>query len=151
MADADILPFTLTPYAQEVIKQIDNVQKKLNGMKGGDSLNLAALRTKAELWKTEAEKTDRALASAPSSGSLPGVNDLLMSIERSFVAKQGLPGREWYKHRIVAASGYASVGLPGIVDAVDTADWKTAADEVKLFDGILDQVIKSTKSIRPLL
>ena len=49
MADADILPFTLTPYAQEVIKQIDNVQKKLNGMKGGDSLNLAALRTKAEL------------------------------------------------------------------------------------------------------
>ena len=151
MADADILPFALTPYAQEVINQIDNVQKKLNGITGGDALDLAALRAKAELWKTEAEQTDQAIASASSSGSLVKVNDLLMSIERSFVAKQGLPGREWYKHRIVAASGYASVGLPGIVDAVDTSDWKTAANEVKLFDGILDQVIESTKSIRPLL
>jgi len=73
-----------------------------------------------------------------------------MSIERSFVAKQGLPGREWYKHRVVAASGYTSIGLPGIVSAAEQRDWEGTQKEIALFESILDQVIAITKRINTL-
>lgn len=152
LANADILPFSLTPYADEVLKQLGTIQKKVKERPDSSGMNLEPLRKRAEDWKLAALQADRLLAGTMSEArNADEVNDLLMSIERSFVLEEGLPGRSWYKHRIVAASGYASVGLPGISTAVEQGEWTSAALEVARFQKILDEVTQTTAKIVSLL
>lgn len=152
MANADILPFSLTPYADEVLKQLVNIQRKLKDRPDSSGVSLEPLRKRAEDWKLAALLADRLLAGPMNEArSADEVNDLLMSIERSFVLQEGLPGRSWYKHRIVAASGYASIGLPGISTAVEQGEWTSAALEAARFQKILDEVTQTTKKIVSLL
>lgn len=150
MADAEIMPFTLEPYAAEVLKQIGNIEKTMSESGTSASLSLAGIREKAEEWKSEARRADQKISGAAALQHAAKINALLMDIERLFVAEKGLPGREWYKHRIVAASGYASVGLPGISAAVSQGEWKTAREETELFETILDRVLATTKEINGL-
>lgn len=50
------------------------------------------------------------------------VNAILFRTERSMTLPQGLPNRDWYKHRIYAPgtyTGYAVKTLPGLREAVE--------------------------------
>ena len=45
----------------------------------------------------------------------------------------GIPGRPWFKHMLYAARyTYAHLELPGLTEAVEKQDWKTAAEQAKL-------------------
>ena len=51
------------------------------------------------------------------------LNRRLIRLERSFVDEAGLPGREWYRHVLMApARSYQPVALPGLVEALETSD-----------------------------
>jgi len=48
-------------------------------------------------------------------------NDKVMGFDRAFTSKNGLKGREWYKHVLCApgkATGYGSSSFPGMYDAI---------------------------------
>ena len=46
-----------------------------------------------------------------------------LQLERSFIEDGGLPGREWYKHVLMApARSYQPLVLPGLAEALDSAD-----------------------------
>lgn len=151
MANADILPFTITPYADEVLRQIDALRKKLRETPDSARIDLESLRSKASSWRAAAVEADQRLATAKGRNKFGEVNALLLSIERSFVLDEGIPGRSWYKHRIVAASGYASIGLPGISATVGVKQWPAAAEEVRKLETILDEVTRKTLTISALL
>jgi len=150
MANADILPFSLAPYADEILKQLEHLEKRYKD-KWPSTLSLATIREKAMRWKETAEKVDATIARPGRLGNAKEVNFLLQQLERNFAAEPGLPGREWYKHRIVVATGYDSVGLPGIHEAAGDGDWETVRGEVRILESILDSVIKTTVRIHELL
>ena len=149
IANADILPFTLTPYADEILDQLGRIEKRYAEY-WPPSVNLADLKAKAGRWKDLATTVDQKLISA-SGHRRKDINNLLLGFERLFVLEQGLPGREWYRHRIVVATGYESVGLPGIHEAAGNKDWETVKTEIRALESILDRVIETSSQILRLL
>ncbi len=150
MANADVLPFVLTPYAEEVIKQLDKIETRY-GKSWPETTDLATARKLTEEWKNLAQQVDRKIAAVNDPLNLKRVNALLLSLERSFAIDPGLPGREWYKHRIVTATGYESVGLPGIVQAAERADWDAVSKEIRILETILERVKETTTRVHALL
>jgi N-acetylated-alpha-linked acidic dipeptidase len=56
-------------------------------------------------------------------GQHADMNRRLLQLERSFIEEGGLPGREWYKHVLMApARSYQPLVLPGIAEALESAD-----------------------------
>ena len=149
MANADILPFTITPYADEILEQLGKIEKPYANSWPA-SASLSDVRAKAGHWKSLAAEIDRKMMSVGRS-HMEEINDLLLGFERLFVLDQGLPGREWYKHRIVVATGYESVGLPGINEAAGRGDWETVGAEIRALDSILDRAIEVSNRIQKLL
>ncbi|MEX2116832.1 MAG: M28 family peptidase [Bacteroidota bacterium] len=150
MANADVLPFVLTPYADEVLNQLTKIETRY-GRSWPETTDLASLRQLTEEWKILAQTVDAKIANVNDPINLKRVNALLMGLERSFAIEQGLPGREWYKHRIVTATGYESVGLPGIVQAAERSDWDSVSKEIQILETILERVKETTARIHALL
>jgi N-acetylated-alpha-linked acidic dipeptidase len=50
MANADVLPFVLTPYAEEIIKQLDKIESRY-GKSWPETTDLATARKLTEEWK----------------------------------------------------------------------------------------------------
>jgi len=52
-----------------------------------------------------------------------------MKQERALTNERGLPGRPWFRHQVFApglVTGYAVQYLPGMRDAIDQGDKRTA-------------------------
>ena len=59
-------------------------------------------------------------------------NRRLLQLERSFIDDSGLPGREWYKHVLMApARSYQPLVLPGVAEAVESADAERFASQAE--------------------
>ncbi len=157
LSSAMILPFSVASYPDEILRQLDSIEKRNAHLANNPAFS--QLRQKSQQWKSEATRLDSLLlpkAWIPrnqqiSTNNLRRLNNLLISIERLFAVERGLPGREWYKHRVVVASGYESVGLPGISRALEVGDSKNTEAEIQLFDQILDQAISATSKAISLL
>jgi len=150
MANADVLPFVLTPYADEILSQITKIESRYKNS-WPETTDLETVRLLAEEWKALAQHVDTKLASVSDPINFKRINALLLGLERSFAIEQGLPGREWYKHRIVTATGYESVGLPGIVQAAERGDWDGVSKEIQILETILERVKETTARIHALL
>ncbi len=60
------------------------------------------------------------------SGMQKGLDVLLMASERALIAKDGLPGRPWFRHLIYAPGFYTGYGvktLPGVREAIEQRSW----------------------------
>ena len=92
-----------------------------------------------------------AVASALASGGLNAayarrLNQQLMQVELNWLAEQGIPGRPWFKHLLYAARyTYAHLELPGLTEAAEKADWKTAKEQVVLLQSAIK---KNTELLR---
>lgn len=147
-ANAETLPFVFTPYAEEISKQLEAIEKRLHEMITPDPSLLLTLIDKTANWKQKTMALDTVLhiTTLPSTREKE-VNQTLLDLERIFVPEEGIAGREWYKHRVVVASGYASIGLPGISGAIDSKDWSLLNKEIQLFDSILDKIMAKTDEL----
>jgi N-acetylated-alpha-linked acidic dipeptidase len=74
---------------------------------------------------------DAALAAGPlDQKKAADLNRRIMDVEANWLSREGIPGRPWFKHMLYAARyTYAHLELPGITEAVEKQDWKTARDE----------------------
>jgi N-acetylated-alpha-linked acidic dipeptidase len=55
-----------------------------------------------------------------------------MEVESNWLSPDGIPGRPWFKHMFYAARyTYAHLELPGITEAVEQKDGKTARSEAQ--------------------
>ena len=61
------------------------------------------------------------------------INEGLMQAERNWLNPDGIPGRPWFKHILYGARyTYAHLELPGLTEAVEKGDWKTAGQQAAI-------------------
>lgn len=121
MANAELVPYDVQRYAQDLTIHFENATKKINGFdesfKGFDQ----AKKSIATLDKKSAQlakKMDTVLKSGRlSEKQVKSVNQQLIALEKSFLEEKGMYFGAWYRSLYSASdpfSGYASWILPGL-------------------------------------
>jgi N-acetylated-alpha-linked acidic dipeptidase len=153
-ADAQILPFEFTNFAETVRNYVEEVSKLPK-----QNVDLAPLQKAVAKLKQSADGYDRAVRAIVLRGSLPAdakeLNRLLYQSERKLLSDAGLPRREWFKHQIYAPGFYTGYGvktLPGVREALEQKNWAEAAEEVgvisKTIDAMSAQIEAATRKLR---
>ena len=138
LANADVLPFHYSDYARAVASYVEELQRVQTETPGAAKVELGALLEAAEAWRRASERLetriDRLLAAGDTTSwgarrAVARINEALMQQERALTTSRGLPGRPWFRHQIYApglVTGYAVQYLPGMRDAVEQGDERTA-------------------------
>ncbi|CAM9367653.1 unnamed protein product, partial [Hapterophycus canaliculatus] len=66
---------------------------------------------------------------------IANLNERLAMTERRFLAEEGLPGRQWFRHVLQAPGlylGYAAESFPGITQALTDGDLELAQEQVQV-------------------
>jgi N-acetylated-alpha-linked acidic dipeptidase len=136
LADAPLLPFEFTRFAETVGRYVVEVEK----LRKNGNPNLDDLKREVEGLKKSASAYETAYAQAlPKTDSaardkLRDINTILFRTERSLTLPHGLPNRDWYRHRIYAPgtyTGYAVKTLPGLREAVEGGRSDEAAQQAQ--------------------
>lgn len=150
LADARILPFEFTNFAETVGNYVDEISRLPK-----QNVDLSPLRQSVEKLRRVSDDYDRALGKVARSGSLPTdlkeLNKLLYQSERRLLSEAGLPRREWFKHQIYAPGFYTGYGvktLPGVREALEQKNWAEAVEQVKVVSGTLDAVAGQIEAAR---
>jgi N-acetylated-alpha-linked acidic dipeptidase len=128
LADAPLLPFEFTHFADTVGRYVGEIEKLKKGdrpsfddlKRGVGELKKSAVAFEAA-YAEALPKIDPAQA-ARQEDKLRDVNAILFRTERTMALPQGLPNRDWFKHRIYAPgtyTGYAVKTLPGLREAME--------------------------------
>lgn len=67
-------------------------------------------------------------------------------LERSFLHKDGIDGRQWYKHVVFAPSrddGYAPMLFPGLIEAIEDNDTEKLEKWIEIIHGKLQDVLNT--------
>lgn len=140
LAEARILPFEFTNFAETVSGYVDEIAKMPK-----QDVDIAPLRKSVARLKQTADDYDRAFRAITNTGKAPAepqsLNALLYQSERALLSEAGLPRREWFKHQIYAPGFYTGYGvktLPGAREAIEQKNWAEAAEQVKVISKTLD-------------
>ena len=137
MADATLLPFEFGRFASTVGGYVEEIGKL---EKGKSPLNLSELRAEVDRLRKTAAAFEVSYAKAlprsatASAAKLGALNQLLFLSERGMTLSSGLPGRDWFKHRIYAPGTYTGYGvktLPGVREAVEGDRLEEAAKQTE--------------------
>lgn len=140
LAEADVLPFDYVAYARAIesaVKELEEAAKVKHA-----APDFSAIKTALADMKNAAEKAKAAEDSVKGGNraQLARLNRTLVETEQAFLAPNGLAGRPWFRHTIYAPgtyTGYAAVGLPGVREAMDRAEWQTAQQEMQALEAAL--------------
>jgi N-acetylated-alpha-linked acidic dipeptidase len=120
LADAPLLPMRYSDYARGVLGYIERAEAHAGA---AEPLRLEAARAAAKRWEAAAAKFEARVDAGALPADLRPVNDTLMAVERALVQSDGLAGRPFVKHLLVAPQPtYRSAYLPRIWEAIDRDD-----------------------------
>ena len=140
LANAEVLPFDFAVYGANIrqfVAELDSashVQKKID---------LKPLLDRVTEFEAAGRALNRSEARALAAGPLETahaalLNQQLMQVEANWLSPEGIPGRPWFKHILYAARyTYAHLELPGLTEAVEKGDWKTAQGQAALLERAL--------------
>jgi N-acetylated-alpha-linked acidic dipeptidase len=139
LADAVILPFEFTNFAETVGNYVEEIAQLPK-----QSVDLAPLRQAVERLSRAAANYDRTVrASGKPPADLKALNKLLYQSERQLLSQAGLPRREWFKHQVYAPGFYTGYGvktLPGVREALEQKNWTEAVEQVRIVSNTLDKL-----------
>lgn len=141
MADSDVLPLVYSDYAREVVRHLREVD---DAQVGDPVVDLGPAYDAARGWQVAAQRLENAARNARGD-ERDTLNEALLAQERALVHKEGLPGREWFKHMVYAPgfyTGYAAQPLSAIDDAVTEGDVATAT---KYRDLLIESMEQATE------
>lgn len=93
-------------------------------------------------------------AAGPDPAALGRLNEALVQVERSFLDKNGLPGRSWFHHVLYApglTTGYASWPFPGVVQALKDRDAEALQSALKVVVERIDAATQKIGAARDLV
>jgi len=131
MADAEVLPFDYTAYAQAVQGYLDQAHSRATGH--GLKLDFAAALAAVGQFASAAQDARRSQVSPPRDAAT--LDRALDAAERALLLPAGLPHRPWYRHSIYAPgefTGYEAVVIPGVNEAIDASDTPRAQAQLDL-------------------
>ncbi|MFG0256528.1 MAG: M28 family peptidase [Phycisphaerales bacterium JB043] len=126
LADDDVLPINADRFGPDITHHIETLASLAE--QHGLSLTSETLLASVAALAIQSERTSAALdANAPTLDpeTLDAINQLLISLERIWLDREGLPGRPWYRNTFASTdpySGYASWALPALRDAIENND-----------------------------
>ena len=129
LANADVLPLDFELYGRNIRTFLDELEKRTPL---AAHVDVAPLRLAAEDFERAGVELRRAVRSALDSGRLGAaalrrINGGLMQVEGNWRNPAGIPHRPWYQHMVYAKRfNYDPLQLPGVTEAVEAADWRTA-------------------------
>lgn len=157
LADAQILPFEFTNFADTVGNYVDEINKLPK-----QNVDLTPLQKSVVKLRQSADGYDRAIRAVFTTGRIDSLksetkelNKLLYQSERTLLSEAGLPRREWFKHQIYAPGFYTGYGvktLPGVREALEQKNWTEAAEQVgiisKAIDALSAQIEAATRKLQ---
>jgi N-acetylated-alpha-linked acidic dipeptidase len=134
LANADLEPFDFASYADNVRQFVDELAKG----KDMSQLDLKPVRDGITEFETAGKRLNDALNRKLAAGGVDPkladtINHGMMQVERNWLNPDGIPGRPWFKHILYGARfTYAHLELPGLTEAVEKQDWKTAKQQSEI-------------------
>jgi N-acetylated-alpha-linked acidic dipeptidase len=142
LADAPLLPFEFTRFAETVERYVNEIERLRNGARpsfDGLKRDVSELKKTAAAFEAAYTQALPKLDSAPLD-KLRAVNSILFHTERTMTLPQGLPNRDWFKHRIYAPgtyTGYAVKTLPGLREAIEGGRVEEAGEQAQQVGEVL--------------
>jgi N-acetylated-alpha-linked acidic dipeptidase len=142
MASADVAPLRFTSYASTLADDLDAMRTDVlrrARTAGGAAFRpdfgpvLQALGDLAAAGRA-ADAASARVAQAGDAGAARRMSDALIQVERAFLKSEGLPGRPWFRHQLIApglTTGYAPWPFPGLREAVEKRDAAMFAAEAR--------------------
>ncbi|HUD12009.1 MAG TPA: M28 family metallopeptidase [Terracidiphilus sp.] len=146
MADADVLPYDYVTYAHSIESYIAAARRKAFDA-GLSSLDFAAADAAAVRFVAAAQRAHNLQTAA--SGDLGKLNLALRQTETDLVSDAGLPNRPWFRHTIYAPgefTGYASVVIPGVNEAIDAKDLSRASQQLTVLTRALGRAAQNLET-----
>jgi N-acetylated-alpha-linked acidic dipeptidase len=153
LANADVLPLDFGSYGRDIetfLRELCGAADPSRAVAGVASggcrageLDLGPAVAAAEAFAAAGRNLKQAVDAALAAGPLDqkkaaALNRRIMDVEANWLSPEGIPGRPWFKHMLYAARyTYAHLELPGVTEAVEKQDWKTARDETAKLVGAL--------------
>jgi len=164
LANADVLPFDFGFYGRDIgtfLKELCGTADPSRAAAGAapegcrtGELDLGSAIAAAEEFAAAGRELKQAIDAALAAGPLDqkkaaALNRRIMDVEANWLSPEGIPGRPWFKHMLYAARyTYAHLELPGITEAVEKQDWKTARDETAT---LVSALARNTALVRDAL
>jgi N-acetylated-alpha-linked acidic dipeptidase len=154
LANADVLPLDFASYAANIRAFVGDLDKS---SKVQPSVDLTPLYADIDEFEKAGKDLNAAVASALASGRLSAaharrLNQQLIQVELNWLSEQGIPGRPWFKHLLYAARyTYAHLELPGLTEAAEKADWKTAKEQAALLQSAIKKNAELLRSAKQQL
>ncbi|MBI2677867.1 MAG: M28 family metallopeptidase [Candidatus Koribacter versatilis] len=150
LANSELQPFDFAVYGSTIRDWLKEIEAK-KGARGNVDVRGALARAAA--FQAAGRDLDAATKAALARGADPKVfdrvNGQMMEVEANWLNPAGIPGRPWFKHILYAARyTYAHLELPGITEAVEKGDWKTAQEQVRVLEAALDKNTALLKQAR---
>ncbi|WP_234568098.1 M28 family peptidase [Rhodohalobacter sp. 614A] len=156
-ADADILPYDLARYAEDISGHIGALERRANDLERGlqtESLKETIAEIDSVSSSIESHFPDF-IASNPDQSLLNEINQKLIKVERSFLDEKGLPFSAWQKSLYVSTdpwSGYASWMIPGVRYVIeDDRSDDELNQELNRFNAAVERLLHSLKEIENAL
>ncbi|MEM7483314.1 MAG: M28 family peptidase [Acidobacteriota bacterium] len=124
LADSRVLPYDPAAYAVEARRHLS----ALADLPGAEPARWQPLVESLDAFAPCAEAFSRRLERAAEGGEFAGrevIDDLLLRLERAWLAPEGLPERPWFRNLFAATdptSGYAAWMLPALRRAIEASD-----------------------------
>ena len=156
LSSAPLLPFEFAHFADTVGRYVTDIEK----LKSPVHPNLDAVKQSVEDLHKSAAAFETAYAQALTrintvpEARLREVNAILFRTERALTLPKGLPGRDWYRHRIYAPgsyTGYAVKTLPGLREAVEGGRTEEAAQQAQQVADVLHSFDQQVQEATRLL
>jgi N-acetylated-alpha-linked acidic dipeptidase len=145
MADADVLPYDYTVYAQAIHGYLDRARGRADSH--GLKLDFSGAFTAAGRFNSAAQAVHQAEIAPPENAV--ALNRALYSAEHALLVPAGLPRRPWYRHSIYAPgefTGYEAVVIPGVNEAIDASDALGAQVQLNVLTEALNRAAEALNS-----
>ena len=148
LAGADALPLDFEFYGATLRRFVNELDEKSHVRKRVD---LAALDKRVGEFEKAGAELKAAIERDLQAGKLDAaraarLNEKLMQVESNWLHAGGIPGRPWFEHLLYAARyTYAHLELPGLTEAAERGDWKTAKEQASLLE---DAVHRNAELLR---
>ena len=139
MADADVLPFEFTNYADTIGVYLDELEEPAKDK----NVELKDVRKAWEELSKAAENYEKKLSASRLEGDYKRVNAILQKVEQAMARDEGLPEREWFKHQVYAPGFYTGYGVktvPAVREALERGDREAARQGAAVFAQTLQAV-----------
>ena len=154
LANADVLPFDYTDYANQLQQFFNEAMKFAKEYKLDSSFDEKAMNNAIEEFGKAAERAERIQQRASSQtgdkAKLANINDTLIAVEREFTDERGLRGRSWYKHQIYAPGIYTGYAAQPLTDFRQSIDDRNSTNTRESLQRIVEAIKRATERLREI-